>query len=275
LKTRRIPPDRYALYEASVLSTDFDIQFVERTFKRLRGRSAHLLREDFAGTAATAGDWVARGPERRAFAVDLDPEPFAWAQRRRLPSLREAAKRLRLVTADVRTVRLPPVDITMAFNFSFWIFKERKTLGEYFKAARRGLVDDGMLVLNTYGGTGAMGPLVEKKRIPSKQTVDGERLPAFRYTWEQEKFNPITNELYCSIHFDVPGRKPMRRAFTYDWRMWTLPETRELLDEAGFREVIIYVDDWDPKTDEPTNVYKKRTWFPNDEGWLAFVVALA
>jgi len=30
------------------------------------------------------------------------------------------------------------------------------------------------------------------------------------------------------------------RAFSYYWRMWTLPELQELLQEAGFVKVTVY-----------------------------------
>ncbi len=275
MKNGRRSPDLYELYEASVLSVDFDLDFVARTFKKLRGRPAVTLREDFAGTAAAAGDWVLRGKDHKAFAVDLDPEPFAWAQRRRVPVLREAAKRLRFVTGDVRSVRLPPADLIMAFNFSFWIFKQREELGAYFKAARRGLAKDGLLVLNTYGGTGAMGELVERRRVSGKTTVDGLRIPAFNYVWDQERFNPVTNEIFCSIHFELGKGKKLKRAFTYDWRLWSLPETTELLYEAGFKDALIYIDGWDAKTEEADNKYRRRTYFENEEGWLAYVIGVA
>jgi hypothetical protein len=274
LKTRPTPPDRYALYEASVLSVDFDVDFVAKTFKKLRGRPAKTMREDFAGTAATAGEWVMRDKSHHAFAVDLDPEPFAWAQRHRIPVMRDAAKRLTLVTADVRTVDLPPADLVMAFNFSFWIFKQRAELLRYFKSARRGLTKQGMMVLNTYGGPGATKTLVERKRISGRRTIDGVAIPAFHYVWDQESFNPVTNEIFCSIHFDLRGRPRMKRAFTYDWRAWSLPELRELILEAGFRDVQVWTDGWDDKTNEPDNKYKLRTYFENDEAWLAYVIGV-
>jgi len=101
------------------------------------------------------------------------------------------------------------------------------------------------------------------------QAVDGSRLPAFRYTWEQERFNPVTNDLFCSIHFEVPGHRAMRRAFTYDWRLWSLPEVRELLEEAGFRSSRVYAD-----VGDSNGVYRLRKSFENQRGWLALVAGV-
>jgi hypothetical protein len=56
----------------------------------------------------------------------------------------------------------------------------------------------------------------------------------------------------------------MRRAFVYDWRLWTLPEVLKLLEEAGFRESRAYVDTGD-------GVYHQRRSFMNQPGWLAII----
>ena len=61
----------------------------------------------------------------------------------------------------------------------------------------------------------------------------------------------------------------MRRAFTYDWRLWSLPEVRELLSEAGFRESRVYVDMGDSN-----GAYRWRTSFDNIPGWLALVAGI-
>ena len=120
----------------------------------------------------------------------------------------------------------------------------------------------------------AIVDLTESKRISGKRTIDGVAIPTFHYVWSQESFNPVTNEIYCSISFDLKGRPRMKRAFTYDWRMWSLPELRELILEAGFREAQVWTDGWDDKNDEPDNKYRLRTNFENDEAWLAYVVGL-
>jgi hypothetical protein len=66
----------------------------------------------------------------------------------------------------------------------------------------------------------------------------------------------------------------MERAFTYDWRMWTLPEVRDALDEAGFRDALIYIEGWDEERNVPDDVFRLRRHFPNQEGWLAVVVGM-
>jgi len=47
--------DHHALYEASVQCAETEIDFVDQTFRELRGWRARSLREDFCGTAGAPG----------------------------------------------------------------------------------------------------------------------------------------------------------------------------------------------------------------------------
>ena len=67
----------------------------------------------------------------------------------------------------------------------------------------------------------------------------------------------------------------LRKAFTYDWRLWTLPEIQELLREAGFASTEVYVDGWDEETEEGDGIYRRRTVLENQAAWVAYVVGLA
>ena len=45
----------------------------------------------------------------------------------------------------------------------------------------------------------------------------------------KESPNPITHATTCHIHFKFPDGSKLKKAFTYEWRLWTAPEIRELL----------------------------------------------
>jgi SAM-dependent methyltransferase len=273
MRTSPLARDRHALYEAAVQSPEHDLHFFERVYRRARGRTFRVLREDFCGTAQLACAWVLAGRDRRAFGLDLDPEPLAWARREHLARMRtDAARRITLLRRDVRTVTRPRVDVVAALNFSYWIFHERAELVRYFRAARRSLAPGGMLFVNTYGGTAAMDPLIERRRIAPSQGPDGLRMPGFIYEWQQQSFNPVDHRLRCHIHFRFHDGTAVRRAFTYDWRMWMLPELREAMREAGFRTVEVWVEGWDHRRHQPADIYRRRARFENQLGWLAFVV---
>jgi hypothetical protein len=64
----------------------------------------------------------------------------------------------------------------------------------------------------------------------------------------------------------------MRRAFTYDWRLWTLAEIREALMDAGFVRPTVY---WEGTTDEGEGdgVFRRKAVGEACEGWIAYIVA--
>ena len=79
--------DKYELYEKSVQSTEFEYEFIDENFKRIRGRTAKTLREDFCGTAQMCCEWVRGRKENRAVGVDFDPEVLAWSRDHHLAAL--------------------------------------------------------------------------------------------------------------------------------------------------------------------------------------------
>ncbi|MEM7393040.1 MAG: class I SAM-dependent methyltransferase, partial [Verrucomicrobiota bacterium] len=140
--------DKHILYEASVQAVEPNMVFVNSVYRKKRRRRPHLLREDFCGTANLACAWVRSSSKNEAWGIDLDGPTLDWGRKRHVAQLEEKAKRLHLIQDDVLAAKAPKVDIVVAFNFSYWIFKERKTLLKYFKGVRRGLKDDGMVVLD-------------------------------------------------------------------------------------------------------------------------------
>jgi cyclopropane fatty-acyl-phospholipid synthase-like methyltransferase len=258
--------DRHRLYELAVQDAGAEVSFVDRTFRRLRGRPAETLREDFCGTAAVCAEWVRTRRSRRAWGVDLDPGVLDWGRRNNLTRLTpEQASRAVLLNEDVMRVQTEPVDAVLAMNFSYWIFKDRLALGRYFRRAREGLRADGVLFLDAFGGHDAFRELEEPREIDE----GGWR---FTYIWDQARFDPLSNHLLCHIHFAFPDRSRIDRAFSYDWRLWTLPELRELLDEAGFSRVTVYWQGFD-RDGEPSGRFRPVTEGEADAGWIVYITA--
>lgn len=265
--------DKQYLYECAVQGAEADLDFVEKVYRRQHGRLPRILKEDFCGTAVLACTWVKRRPENRAVGVDLHRPTLQWGIEHNVKVLGDAAARLSLRQDDVRAVTRPRVDVTVALNFSYWIFRPRAEMLRYFKAARAGLAEGGMFIVDLFGGSEAMVVNEERRRIEASVTFDGTRVPAFTYFWDQQTFNPIDNHFICHIHFQLRDGTRMRRAFSYDWRFWTLAEIRELLQEAGFAAVDVYTDDWDDALGESNGIYRKRTRFDPEGVWLGYAVA--
>lgn len=255
--------DRHELYQLAVQDVEAELEFVASCFHELRGREARLLREDFCGTANTACHWVSLGPHHHGIGVDLDAGVLEWGKAHNLAALDKGqANRIQLINGDVAAIRTPPADIVLAMNFSYYLFLQRSELLTYFSNVLAGLKTDGIFFLDAYGGYEA--PM----EIQEPRECDG-----FTYIWEQASFNPINSQMECNIHFEFPDGSRMDKAFSYVWRLWTLPEIRELLYEVGFGRVDIYWEGTDETSGEGNGIYTAAEIGDADPGWICYIVA--
>lgn len=266
--TRRKPRmadlvDPHDLYQRSVQGVEFELDFVQDTFRALRGRKPRVIREDFCGTALSACEWVRRSRHNRAIGVDIDPEVLGWGYENNVAPLTQAQKqRIELLPEDVLTVDAGEFDVVQAFNFSYWFFQERATMRRYFETIHAALAADGVLFLDAFGG-------YEAHRCQREKTEhDG-----FTYIWEQAAYNPLSAEMICQIHFRFPDGSRLNRAFSYCWRLWGAKELRELLAEAGFNRTRLYVQAFDEETDEPIDRFDETEEIPDYASWIAYLVA--
>lgn len=254
--------DRHILYEASVQAVDHEVEFISDTYFALRGRRPRILREDFCGTTNAACEWVREHKDNRAIGVDLDPEVLEWGRTHHIASLdSDQRKRLQVIQANVLEVQTPPADLVVAFNFSYWIFKSREVLKSYFRQAHKGLKEDGIFCLDIYGG-----PEAHEEREEETEYDD------FTYVWDQSRVDPVTGRSLCYIHFKFPDKSEMKEAFTYDWRLWSIPEVRELLSEAGFSKTSVYWQGTDEDGDAD-DVFEPVEEGDADPAWIAYIVA--
>lgn len=258
--------DRYELYELAVQDAEGECALVDQAWKERRGRVPRVVREDFCGTALVCREWVRRNPRNIAYGVDLDPDVLQWgaaaARKGRKKLSQSQLKRIHLVQGDVRTIRTQPVDSVLAMNFSYSVFKTRDGLREYFRAARAALVKDGLFLLDAYGGSDSY------LEIEEPRDLDG-----FTYIWDQNHVNPITGHVINHIHFAFPDGTKMKNAFTYDWRLWSLPELQEILREAGFRDVVVYWEGTNEETGEGDGEFTISDRGEACAGWIAYLVA--
>lgn len=254
--------DPHILYQEAVQSPEGDIRLIDRHYKKLFGRPARTFREDFCGTALLSCEWVKLGKDRRAFGVDLDAPTLKWGRTHNLSQLSDDQRaRIDLVRANVLEIARPKVDVLAALNFSYCVFKTRALMLAYVKNAHRSLNRDGMLFMDIWGGSESQTEHTDRRSIPGGYT----------YVWEQRSFDPISFHADCRIHFEFPNGKKLRNAFTYDWRMWTLPELKDIFAEAGFKDIHVL---WETSNDkgQGTGVFRRTERTTDEESWIACVV---
>jgi cyclopropane fatty-acyl-phospholipid synthase-like methyltransferase len=258
--------DRHELYQMAVQSPEQDLAFLRRVYRRNHAKPPRHLREDFCGTALLCATWVKRaGCTAEGF--DLDPEPLAWGKARNLAPLGAKAERVTLHRKDVRARSDRAPDIRVAQNFSYWVLRKRQELLEYFRSVRADLARGGMFALDVYGGPDATDELEDAHRVAG----------GFTYVWDQAEYFPGSGDYTCHIHFRFRDGSEIRRAFTYQWRFWNLPELRELLKEAGFRRV----EAWFEQTEDERNGSGNGSFRRDDTGkscldcaaWIAYLIA--
>ena len=254
--------DKHDLYQRAVQEPDVDIPLIQKIFRNQFARPARTLREDFCGTALLACRWAQRSSEHRAWGIDLDPDPLEWGREHNVGTLKvDQASRVKLIEGDVLDIGHESVDVTVAFNFSYFLFKERESLLNYLKRAYATLNSEGVLILDAYGGADAQRTGEETREVDDD----------FDYIWDQHRFDPIHHDATNFIHFQFSDGSQMKRAFRYDWRLWSIPEIRELLQEAGFARSEVYWEGTDRETGEGNDIFSPREQAPDDPAWICYI----
>ncbi|MBC8423674.1 class I SAM-dependent methyltransferase [bacterium] len=253
--------DPHWLYENAVQNPEAEVEFIDRVYSGEFGRRPRRLREDFCGTLNLGCAWVREREDNTVVGVDLDGPTLDWGREHNVRPLGAATSRVTMIQDDVRNVSQPPAEVLAATNFSWWGFHTREELLGYLRNCRRSLMEDGMLMLDIYGG-------------PEAQVLQFEErdCEGFTYVWDQDHYNPITHEYRCKIHFRFDDGSEITDAFEYHWRLWSVPEVRDLLLDAGFRKVEVYWEGADEEG-EPDGDFQVSEEGDTSPAWVAYIVA--
>lgn len=223
--------DRYDLYELCVQGVEVLVPFLAS----LHSDQPRTLAEDFCGTAALSRHWCRSIPDARAVAVDIDPEPLARARL-------YAPDALTLIEHDLLARALPagldPADLVFVGNFSIGEIHDRDDLVAYLRRSRARLAPSGLFVCDLYTGASALrtGHVHRDHRAPDSSRV--------RYTWQQRSVDLVSGLVTNALHFRVDRggviTDELHDAFVYRWRLWSIPELRDALAQAGLTNTQVY-----------------------------------
>jgi SAM-dependent methyltransferase len=252
---------KFKLYEHTVQSPNWQVDYLPQFHTWLVGKAPRRFREDFCGSGKISCEWVKRSPKNTACGLDIDPETLDYAVKVNQAELTPAQKkRVTFLKQNVLKPTREKFDMIGAFNFSFFIFHERKELLKYAKAAHKSLVAKGTIFLELAGGVGFQEQNSELKtvKIPGVGMVT--------QVWEQHQYDPITQVSDFSIHFKLPDGSTMNDAFTYHWRMWQIRDLQEVLLDAGFKKTVVL---W-----ENDGEYLPVENAELTESWVAYVIGV-
>lgn len=308
---------KFYLYQKSVQLPKGDISYIQKFFLMyVGGRIPLHLQEDFCGTALLSAEWIRTDPRRTAVGLDLDVEALNWCLENNLTNIGSSSdcySRLSLFHGDVlhpqeallvvadlqlqkktpqeeqsigadmvlpllptkmENHKLPPRDVICAFNYSCCCLHTRSNMVVYFKHVLSALSKDGgIFIMDIYGGPSSERKLQLKNRYPN-----------FTYTWEQEEVNIVNRKTKISIHFQLKNKQTLRHAFSYSWRLWSLPEINDCLVEAGFQSVHFWIREM-PDTNGMVALkdfrarrdvkYMECSSFTQIDAWNAYIVGVA
>lgn len=261
-RKKKIAFDKYWHYHHSVQSPDQDVRFIQDCYIRHSDRKPVVFCEDFSFTFALSCAWVQMDTKYESIAIDIDKNPLDYGQKTYLSRLKpHQQKRVQVIHANVLKKNLPSADIIAALNFSYFTFKLRKQMKAYFRHCLNRLKIKGILILDCFGGSQCWEA--------NEEIEEGKQ---FTYYWDQVNFDPVTHHSLFHIHYKRKGEVKRLKVFTYDWRLWTIPELRELLQEAGFRKTHVY---WEGSRRDGTGNGKFTPVEKGEEcdSWIAYIVA--
>jgi SAM-dependent methyltransferase len=261
-KKKPLKFNKHELYEAAVQDPEEEISFFNEKFQDFTDRKPLVLKEDFCGTGLLAAEWVRQSGNHVSWGYDIDPDPLHYGTEHHMSKLNDEEKsRVHLLEKNVLDPNDEQVDLIVAQNFSYSVFKKRKDLVTYLKAAATSLKSDGVFFMDVFGGTEAY-----------EETTETRRVKDYTYYWECKHFNPVNNHCLYAIHFKALGGVKREDVFVYDWRLWSIAELRECLEEAGFARSIVY---WEGDDGEGGG---NGEFSPTEEGevcdsWVAYIGA--
>ena len=205
--------------------------------------------------------WVGKGATRSAVGLDTDAAVLSWAKQHNIAPLGAAAERVSLLKRDVLKATGQHYDVTLALNFSYCIFVQRREMLRYCRGVLGELANGGVLMMDIHGGSDLT--------IEVEQEIEHE---GFTYRWQQQPFDAINGTSTRYIHFEFPDGSKLDRAFTYHWRLWSLQELRDILEEAGFSAIDVY---WEGANEDGggNGRFKKTQRADQEQSWIAYIAA--
>jgi hypothetical protein len=249
--------NHFELYDACVTQPLPVVRFLQH----VHGARPKILREDFAGTAAVARQWLHSVPKGQAVAVDRDPKPLAHA----------ALAGVTCVVSDVLRCRTK-ADVVTATNFALGYCHSRAELVAYLRHARACLKPRGIFVADVYGGSHAM---LTGQHV---RTVPLEKGPAcVEFVFEQRATDPVLGLVENALHFGLktsPSSRPrwLRNAFVYRWRLWSPAELTDALGDAGFAAPRWFDSLGDEET-KASRAHEHKPGQPLEDDWVLHLAA--
>lgn len=232
--------EKHFLYQKNVQNPKKEIEVFRKKYKNIFKKLPTKFREDFCGTGQLCCEWVKCNVSNTAVGIDYDLDTIDFGIENNVKNLSSGQERVKLIHQNV----LSPYDknekfhIICSMNYSHFILHKRLDLVQYFKNVKANLNSKGLFIFDFFGGAHVYDY--------HKHTNSND---CYRYS--SEPINILNNVTLISLNFKNEKNKfvPL---FDYSFRMYSLIELKEALEDAGFNQFKIFIKE---VSDEESNSF--------------------
>jgi SAM-dependent methyltransferase len=257
---------RHLLYQKSVQNPKREIEFYIKQFRNVFNKIPLKFREDFCGTGLLCCEWVKSNVLNTAIGIDYDLDTINFGIENNVNYLSSGSDRVKLIHQNVLDPfdNLEKFDIICSMNYSHFLLTKRKDLVKYFKNVKSNLNTKGMLLMDFFGGA----------HVYDYHTHNNLS-EIYKYIGEQ--MNILNNITVISLNFknDKNNFEPF---FKYNFRVYTLIELKEALEDAGFNKFKIFIKDIDEEDRENNfieyeDISFEGVYFPGTDRFNGYLIS--
>ena len=249
---------KHDFYQKSVQSVKVENEFFKKIFRMIYNKLPYTLREDFCGTGLLASSWTNSSVENYSVGIDIDQEALDYGKEKNVTT-----DRVRLINHNVLKEfdKNEKFDIICSLNYSHFLLTKRTELKTYFKNVFNN-ISRGILILDFFGGSH-----VYENHSFNKMEF---------YQFSGKAINIMNSISKCSLNYKIKKNK-FKTMFTYEFRVYTIIEMREALEEVGFTKFKIYIKEINEDDEDDYTEYEEieidGEYYPESERYTGYIVA--
>jgi SAM-dependent methyltransferase len=222
--------EKHSLYQKSVQNPKREVEFYRKVYRLIFKSLPVYFREDFCGTALLSCEWVKNNVCNQALGIDIDKDTLEWGHENNINNLSSGSDRIKLINQNVLQPFDPKqkFDIICSMNYSHFLLNKRSELVKYFSNVRRN-INRGLFIIDFYGGLHTYS----EHRHNNQSDF---------YEFHNEQMNILDNVSNSHLRYKTKEGK-LETLFTYNFRVYSIIELREALEDSGFDNFKIYIKD--------------------------------
>jgi hypothetical protein len=261
-------PSKYELYQKSVQNVKKEVEFFKKVFRLIYNKMPTTFREDFCSTALLSCEWVKGNVLNSAVGIDFDQETLDWGMQNNINNLTTGSDRIKLIKQDVLEQFDPSqkFEIICSLNYSHFLLPTRKQILKYFQNVVLNLESKSVFILDFYGGS----------HIFSDHKYQHNKSSDF-YEFSGKQMNILNNQSKCSLNYKIKKNK-YKPMFSFNFRIYSIIELREALEEAGFNEFKLYIKEMNDDDEDDYAEYEEvdidGEYYPESERLNGYLMAM-